>query len=197
MLAWVGLMVASFALMASPSAAENPNDLLADLADDGVYIAPSRTGEAEPGSFVSVIDQARADGVSLAIVWPADPQPNTGAFARRVQEASMIDVVLVYGPDDEFGSFVAEDFEEGSIRAAAAAREVSEPTNRASAFMTGLLDEPVRERPPIVNQLVRWIVILLVALIIGAVGEQVIRQFKKSRKRKKLLERSDTSLEVS
>lgn len=186
----LGLMAVS-AVFASPAAAENPADVLAGLADDGVYIAASRGSEADPGAFLPVIEEARAEGVSLAIVWPEDPQPNTGAFARRVQEASTFDVVLVYGPEGDFGSFVAEEFDEGAIRASAAARPVAEPAERASAFLTGLLEEPVRERPAIVNRLVRWIIILLVALVVGAVGEQMIRSFKKSRKLKQLRAESE------
>lgn len=193
-LVWVGSVVAVFALLTSPSAAENPGDIVPELADDGVYIASSRSSEADAASFVPVIEQARADGVSLAVVWPADPQPNTSAFARRVQEASLLDVVLVFGPDGEFGSFVSEDYQEGSIRASAAARPIAEPSTRVESYMTGLLEEPVRERPAIVNELVRWIVILLVALVIGAVGEQMIRQFKKSRKRKKFQTQSESAV---
>ena len=185
-LALAGLLVAIFALTATPAVAENPSDLIPELADDGVYIAPSRSSEADAGMFITVVERARADGVTLAVVWPEDPQPNTGAFARRVQEASFADVVLVFGPEDTFGSFVAEDYEEGSIRASAAARLVDEPVAKTSAYLTGLLEEPVRERPAIVNELVRWIVLLLAALVVAAVGEQMIRKFKKSRKLQKL-----------
>ena len=185
-LALAGLLVAIFALTATPAVAENPSDLIPELADDGVYIAPSRSSEADAGMFITVVERARADGVTLAVVWPEDPQPNTGAFARRVQEASLADVVLVFGPEDTFGSFVAEDYEEGSIRASAAARLVDEPVAKTSAYLTGLLEEPVRERPAIVNELVRWIVLLLAALVVAAVGEQMIRKFKKSRKLQKL-----------
>ncbi len=200
LLAWTGLAVAFFVLAlapavltAGPAAAENPGDILPELADDGVYIASSRSSEADPGMFLLVIEQARADGVSMAVLWPDDPQPNTGAFARRIQEASMLDVVLVFGPDGVLGSFVSEDYEEGSIRASAAARASAEPATRASAYLTGLLEEPVRERPAIVNDLVRWVVILLAALVAGAVGEQMIRQFKKSRKRQRLQAQSETA----
>ena len=185
-LALAGLLVAIFALTATPAVAENPSDLIPELADDGVYIAPSRSSEADAGMFITVVERARADGVTLAVVWPEDPQPNTGAFARRVQEASLADVVLVFGPEDTFGSFVAEDYEEDSIRASAAARLVDEPVAKTSAYLTGLLEEPVRERPAIVNELVRWIVLLLAALVVAAVGEQMIRKFKKSRKLQKL-----------
>lgn len=193
MVALTGSLMAVFALAATPVGAESPFEIVGELVDDGVYIAPGRTSDAEPAMFVAVIEQARADGVSLAVVWPDDPQPNTGAFARRVQEASMADVVLVFGPEDTFGSFVAEDYEERAIRASAAARAVDEPAEKASAYLTGLLEEPVRERPAIINELVRWIVLLLAALVVGAVGEQMIRAFKKSRKRQKLRTQSETA----
>lgn len=189
-LAWTGLVCGLLAFGVTPSAAENPGDVVSDLADDGVYIAPGRAEEAEPASFLPVIEKARAAGATMAVVWPDDPQPNTGAFARRVQEEGMFDVVLVFGSDGVLGSFVSEDYEEGAIRASAAARAASAPTAKASAYLTGLLEEPIRERPAIVNVLVRWIVILLVALVAGAVGEQMIRQFKRARKRSKIRERT-------
>jgi len=192
-LAFAGLLVAVFALTIHPAAAENPIDIVPELVDDGIYIASSRSSEADPEMFIPVVERARAAGVSMAVVWPQDPQPNTGAFARRVQEASLADVVLVFGPDDAFGSFVAEDFEEDSIRAASAARDESEPVAKASAYLTGLLEEPIRSRPEIVDQLVRWIILLLAALVVGAVGEQMIRAFKKSRKLQELKAQSETA----
>jgi len=192
-LAFAGLLVAVFALTIHPAAAENPIDIVPELVDDGIFIASSRSSEADPGMFIPVVERARAAGVSMAVVWPQDPQPNTEAFARRVQEASLADVVLVFGPDDAFGSFVAEDFEEDSIRAASAARDESEPVAKASAYLTGLLEEPIRSRPEIVDQLVRWIILLLAALVVGAVGEQMIRAFKKSRKLQELKAQSETT----
>ena len=108
---------------AGPAAAENPADILPELADDGVYVASSRVADADPNGVLPVIQRAQTDGVSMSVLWPAEPQPNTSAFARRVQEASGIDVVLVFGPEGDFGSFVAEDYEDGSIRAENAARD--------------------------------------------------------------------------
>lgn len=187
----IGLSLGVVAFVPSVASAENPSDLLPELADDGIYIAPSRVSEADPSTFSVVIDQARADGVSMAVLYPADPQPNTSAFARRIQEASMLDAVLVFGPDETLGTFVSEDYQDGAIRAAAASRAEVTPAAQATAFLTGLLEEPVRERPPIVNDLVRWIVILVAALVAAAVGEQMIRQFKKSRKRQQLRAQQD------
>lgn len=163
--------------------AENPVDVVSELADDGVYIASSRAGDADPSAVILVIQRAQAEGLTMGILWPSEPQPTTSAFARRVQEAGEMDVVLVFGPDGEFGSFVAEDYEDGSIRAVNAARAAVSPSAKADAFLTGLLEEPVRERPAIINSLVRWIAILLAALVVAAVGEQMIRQYKRSRKR--------------
>ncbi len=177
------LLLAVFGLLAAPAAAEHPSEVVAELADDGVYVAPGRVADADPDGVTPVISQAQADGVSMGVVWPDDPQPNTAAFARRVQEAGDLDVVLVFGPDGAFGSFVAEDYEDDAIRAANAARDAATPAGKAEAFLTGLLEEPVRERPEIINTLVRWIAILLAALVAGAIGEQMIRQYKRNRKR--------------
>lgn len=179
----------------SPARAENPSDLQADLADDGVYIAPARAADADPDAVLPVIERAQAEGITMQVVWPSDPQPNTGAFARRVQELNQVDVVLVFGPDDELGSFVAEDFDDGAVRAINAARQASGPGPQAEAFLTGLLEEPTRERPAIINTLVSWIVILLVVLVAAAVGEQMIRQYRRSRQRRLLGQQTEQSAE--
>jgi len=186
----IGSIVA-VAFVAAPVSAENPGDLLPEIADDGIYIAPSRSSEAAPSDFVAVIEEARGDGVQMAVLYPEDPQPNTGAFARRMQEASGLDVVVVFGPEGAFGSFVSEDFGDGAIRAAAAARELSEPTAKVEAFVTGLLEEPVRERPEIIDELVRWIIILMALLVTGAMAEQLLRRLRRQRKLRRLQARQD------
>lgn len=170
--------------LAHPAAAEAPSDVATELADDGVYVSPRRTSEAEPGAYLPVIQDARVLGLTMGIVWPHDPQPNTGAFARRVQELTELDVVLVFGPDGVVGAHVSEDYDEDAVRALSAARAQTNPVEQAEAYLTGLTEEPVREQPAIVGELVRWIVILLVALVVAAVCEQMIRQFKRSRKRR-------------
>ena len=175
---FMGLLVVPTA-----ASAENPIDVMADLVDDGVYVAPNRSSDADPSAVIPVIERARAEGLTMSVLWPSQPQPTTSAFARRVQEAGEMDVVLVFGPEGDLGSFVADDYEDGAIRAVNAAREAVSPGAKADAFLTGLLEEPVRERPDIINSLVRWIAILLAALVAAAVGEQMIRQYKRSRKR--------------
>lgn len=179
-------VVAVVSLLAPPAAAEAPSDVAVELADDGVYISPRRSSEAEPGAYAPVVQDARVQGLTVGIVWPHDPQPNTGAFARRVQEITELDVVLVFGPDDVLGAHVSEDYEDGAVRALSAARAESSPVEQAEAYLVGLTDEPVREQPAIIGELVRWIAILLAALVVAAVCEQMIRQFKRLRKRRAL-----------
>ena len=179
----------------SPVGAENPGDLQADLADDGVYIAPARAADADPDAVLPVIERAQAEGITMQVVWPSDPQPNTGAFARRVQELNQVDVVLVFGPESELGSFVSEDFDDGAVRAINAARQANGPGPQAEACLPGLLEEPTRERPAIINTLVSWIVILIVVLVAAAVGEQMIRQYRRSRQRRLLEQETDLPAE--
>ncbi len=183
MVAGVVPLFTGLLVLANAVSAENPVDVMPELVDDGVYIASSRAGDADPSSVIPVIQRAQTAGLTMSVLWPSEPQPTTSAFARRVQEAGELDVVLVFGPEGEFGSFVAEDYEDGAIRAVNAAREAVSPSAKADAFLTGLLEDPVRERPAIINSLVRWIAILLAALVAAAVGEQMIRQYKRSRKR--------------
>jgi phage gp36-like protein len=190
LIGFVALVSAVFLVVVSidlqEASAENPSDVVPDLADDGVYVAPRRAAEVDPTAFLPVIERARIEGLSMYVLWPEEPQPNTGAFARRVQEATEVDVVLVFGPDGSRGNFVSEEYEEAAIRATSAARAFTEPVAEADAFLTGLLEEPVRDRPAIINDLVRWIAILLGVLVAGAVGEQAIRQYKKARQRQAL-----------
>lgn len=171
---------------ASAAAAENPSELQTELADDGVYVAPVFLGDVDGGSVLPVVERARAEGLSMYVLWPQDPQPNTDAFARRVQEMYQVDVVLVFGPEGQVGSYVSEDYEAESIRAVTATRDTDDPASTADAYLTGLLEEPERERPAIVNRLVRWIAIMVGALVAAAVGEQMIRQYKRSRQRREL-----------
>ena len=180
------VFVSSVSLDLTFASAENPNDILADLADDGVYVAARRTAEVDPALLLPVIERARVEGLSMYVLWPIEPQPTTSAFARRIQEAADVDVVLVFGPDGSLGSFVSEDYEDDAVRATNAARGLDAPVAVADAYLTGLLVEPERDRPVIVNDLVRWIAILLGVLVAGAVGEQAIRQYKKSRQRQAL-----------
>jgi len=174
----------------SVAGAENPTDVQAELADDGIYVAPGRTNDVDTGAVLATIERARAEGVSMQVLWPDEPQPNAGAFARRVQELNNADVVLVFGPEGELGSHVAEDYEDGSIRAFNAARDATGAPAKADAYLTGLLEEPVRERPEIISTLVRWIAILIALLVAGAVGEQMIRKYKRSRKQRMFEEAS-------
>lgn len=178
------ILVVPFA--ASAVVIENPSELQADLSDDAVYIAPRRAGQVDPGPVLPVIERARAEGLTMYVLWPDDPQPNTGAFARRIQELYEVDVVLVFGPEDQFGSFVSEDYEDGAVRALSAARQAEGPGAVVDAYLTGLLEEPERERPAIVNTLVRWIAILVAVLVAAAVGEQMIRQYRRARQRRAL-----------
>lgn len=180
------VFVISVSLDPTVASAENPSDILAELADDGVYVAARRTAEVDPTLLLPVIERARVEGLSMYVLWPIEPQPTTSAFARRVQEAADVDVVLVFGPDGSLGSYVSEDYEEDAVRATNAARGLDEPATAADAFLTGLLEDPERDRPAIVNDLVRWIAILLGVLVAGAIGEQSIRQYKKSRQRQAL-----------
>jgi hypothetical protein len=170
----------------APAAAENPSELGADLADDSVYIAPRRIDEVDAAPVTQVLERVRADGLTVYVLWPDEPLPNTGAFARRVQELYEVDVVLVFGPEGQLGSHVSDDLEGDTIRALNAARQADGPAEIVDAYVAGLLEEPERPRPAIVNTLVRWIAILVGALVAAAVGEQMIRQYKRSRQRREL-----------
>ncbi len=181
---WVGVFVITLsALVAAPAAAETPSEVVAETTGDGIYIANTRRNAFDVSMFQPTVDAAAREGIRMIVAVPFDPVPTTTAFARRIREASDADVALVFGPDGVLGADVSEDYEDDEVRALSAARERTTPEGQAEAFLVGLTTEPVRERPEIIDTVVRWIVILLVVLIAAALLEQGVRQAKRARRR--------------
>lgn len=163
------------AVGATAVGAETPSEVAEAVAIDGVYVAPQR-GEIDEVAVAEAIREARARGLRLIVAVPNDPQPDPAAFARRILEESDVDAALVFPAEGPVQSHVIDEFEAANLRALEAARSSADPAAAAASFTDELLTEPVRSVPPIVGQLVRWV--LLMALVLaGAVGiERLLRR---------------------
>jgi hypothetical protein len=177
----LAVLAGSVLLGPSPVEAESPLVVAEELAVDGVYIAPSRS-EIDEAAIAESIRQARARGLRLVVVAPVDPQPSSEAFARRVLEASDADAALVFPTEGGLDGHVIDELESASLRALSAGRAASTPPAAVDAFTEELLTEPERSLPPIIGQVVRWVLVLAI-LLAGAVAiEQLLRRmFPKKR----------------
>lgn len=160
-------------LLATPASAEKPVDIV-DGATEGVFVAPGRDVDTE--GLQRVVDQAGAQGVSLLIAVPADPQPNASAFALRLRQLAEIDAVLVFDVEDgpPRGS-VADDYFDGFARAEKSAAAATDPVEAADGFLAELLEEPPGGLPDIVNDVVRWVLILTVVVVVASAAEMTLR----------------------
>lgn len=182
-------VLAATVLTVGPAAAEKPVDVL-ESATNGVYVAPGRDFDAE--GLGRVVDQASAEGVTLLIAAPADPQPNASAYALRLRQLAEFDAVLVFGIDDgpPRGS-VSDDYFDGFARAEKAAAAAPDPVSASDAFFAELMEEPPGGLPDIVNDVVRWVLILTVVVVVASAAEMAIRS-----RRRKVTDSSAPSAQV-
>ncbi len=173
------LVLALALLVAAPAGAESPSAVAEELFDDGVFVGVGRD-EIDELSLIAAVEDARFDGLRLVVVAPDDPQPTAAAYARRIQEQTEADAAIVFPPEGEPQTYVIEDLSTTRIRATEAAREFSEPARAVEAFATELGTTSEAGTPPIVNQLMRALV--LMALVIGVVVaiEQGVTRLRKS-----------------
>lgn len=163
-------------IAASPAAAESPIRVAEELAIDGVYVAPGRSDQVDEPAIAESIRQARALGLRLVVVAPADPQPDAAAFARRVLEASDADAALVFPEEGGMEAHVIDELESASLRARAAGRSRANPVAAVDAFTDELLAEPARELPPIIGRIVMAVMALALVLGGAVIIEQLLRR---------------------
>lgn len=173
----------SVATIVGPAAAETPSQVVEEAAIDGVFVATARQRQFDESMFTPVVARAKDLGVTLIVAVPFEAEPNTTAFARRVREAADVDVAIVFGPDVEFGADVAEELEDGEVRAINAAREAVDPVAQVDAYLLALTTEPVRTRPAIIGKVVNWVIVLLLVLLIAAGSEHFVKIVKRIRRR--------------
>ena len=171
----VALALVVLVMQVGPVAAESPLAVAEELGVDGVYVAPERT-DVDELTIAESIREARARGLRLVVVAPIDPQPSAEAFARRVLEASDADAALVFPTEGELEGYVIDELESASPRALEAGRASASPRAAVDAFTLELLTEPERSVPPIVGQLVRWVLVLAIVLAGAVAIEQLLRR---------------------
>lgn len=168
----VGLLAAALValgyVVAAPIAvsAESPVLVAEEVAADGVYVAPGRTGFDEE-ALIAAVEDARFDGLRMVVVVPRDPQPTPSAFARRVQEQTELDAAVVFPAEGPLETYVIEDLSASRIRATEAAREFVDPTRAVEAFATEMMSVREAETPEIVNRILNALVLL--TLVVGVV----------------------------
>ncbi|MGB5756293.1 MAG: hypothetical protein WBM50_05215, partial [Acidimicrobiales bacterium] len=149
-----------------------------EVADDGVFVGFGRD-DIDEAALIAAVEDARFDGLRLVAVAPRDPQPTAAAFARRIQEQTEADAAIILPEDGQLETYVIEDLSTTRIRATEAAREFSDPARAVQAFATELGSTRETGTPPIVDQIMRALV--LMALVIGVVVaiEQGVARLKK------------------
>lgn len=163
-------------LAGAPVSAERPSEVIADAdANGGVYVAPSM-GEFDEEQIASIISRTQIEGVRLLVIAPQEAEPDSEAFALRVRQAADTDAVLLFDAEGTAWASVAADYDDGFVRALAAARAAPSPEEAAEAFVQQLLIEPERPLPEIISTVIRWTIYLLVALGLAAVAEQILRR---------------------
>jgi len=182
-LAALALFLLAGVFAPAPAVGEKPSKIVDETADDGIYIAPARRTQFDSSMFTQVISDARALGITLIIAVPFEAEPTTMAFARRAREAADVDAVIIFGPDGVFATNVSEDLEDNSVRALNAARAQTAPQAQAETFLAEWTTDPVRKRPAVIDQTIRWVVILVAVLLGTAFLEQGVHYLKRLRRR--------------
>lgn len=170
--------------MVNPAMAETPTEVIAGLADDGVFVAPNATqvDQAVVPALAGVVVSARSVGINLVIVGPVDPQPDAESFSLRVLQAAeadavlMADAVLVLPPEGELEASVVDDYTDFVVPALEAARQAPTPQAAAEAFVARLAQEPDRSLPGTVQTIITVVALMLGVLGIAVVFERIVRR---------------------
>lgn len=170
--------------MVNPAMAETPTEVIAGLADDGVFVAPNATqvDQAVVPELAGVVASARSVGINLVIVGPVDPQPDAESFSFRVLQAAeadavlMADAVLVLPPEGELEASVVDDYTDFVVPALEAARQAPTPQAAAEAFVARLAQEPDRSLPGTVQTIITVVALMLGVLGIAVVFERIVRR---------------------
>lgn len=163
-----------------PASAETPGQVAQGAERDGVFVGFRRL-DIDEDALIAAVEDVRFDGLRLIAVAPRDPQPTVAAFARRVQEETDADAVIVFPIEGRVETYVIEDLNPSRVRATETAREYSDPAKAVEVFAAELTTDRAAETPEIVGQLMNALV--LMALVIGVVValEQLVAFLRRSR----------------
>jgi hypothetical protein len=154
-------------LPAGPAEAESPSRVAEETADDGVFVGIGRGDDVDEAALMAAVENASFDGLRIVVVVPQDPQPTAKAFARRVQEQTEADAVLVFPEEGPLESYMADELSSSRIRATEAARSLVDPARAVSAFAEEVNSVGETGTPRIIRQVIN--ALLLMALVIGVV----------------------------
>ncbi len=177
------LTTAAFVALVDPASAETPTEVVAGLADDGVFVAPAAV-QVDPSvvpELAEIVASARAVGINLVIVAPVDPQPDAESFSLRILQAAEADVamqaeaVLVLPPEGEIEASVVDDYTDFVVPALEAARRSPSPQAAAEAFVARLDHEPDRSLPATVRSIITVVALMVAVLGLAVVAERILR----------------------
>lgn len=163
-------------MLVSPATAESPPEVVAAAdANGGVYIAP-RMGEFDEARLASIVSRTQLDGLRLLVIAPRTAEPDSEAFALRVRQAADVEAVLLFDADGLAWASVVADYDDGFVRAVDGARSASTPEAATEEFVQQLVNEPDRPLPEVISTVIRWIILLLIALGLASLAEQQLRR---------------------
>ena len=163
-------------MLVSPAAAESPPEVVAAAdANGGVYIAP-RMGEFDEPRLASIVSRTQLDGLRLLVIAPRTAEPDSEAFALRVRQAADVEAVLLFDADGLAWASVVADYDDGFVRAVDGARSTSTPEAATEEFVQQLMNEPDRPLPDVISTVIRWIILLLIALGLAPLAEQQLQR---------------------
>ncbi len=166
---------------AGSAAAESPSRVAEQVADDGVFIGFGRSAGFDEQALANAVAAAAIDDLTIVVVAPVDPQPTTRAFARRIQELTEVDVAIVFPPEGPMEAYASDVWSTTRPRALEEARQLNVPSQAVDVFVEELLSDGGRGRPPIVGQIIRALVLFVLAIAAVLGIEAALARAKSSR----------------
>lgn len=188
------VVVSGLASLAGPVSAETPTEVVEDL-EGNVYIGRTRQADVAAEDFADAVAAAAQDGHRLLVIAPNESIPSGEAFALRVRQADDADITISFTETGEIEASVIDELSDRENQALDAARSAASPKEAADAYVETLLTVPEREVPETINQVVRAVIYLTLALGVVVLLELIIRLFRKQRhKRRRLKARERAAL---
>lgn len=158
-------------------AAEQPSPVIEALAADGVFVHSRRAAGVDRDALAAVVDEAEALGYRMAIVVPLEPLPDLRAFVLRIQQGGEFDIVLGYGSEGEIEASTSDSFDNSDrLSALGATRDAGGDAEvLAARFLDELTTDPPNDVPGTVKTIIRWVVLLVIALGVTITIEQLWR----------------------
>lgn len=168
----------------TPVSAEQPTPVITAMRRDGLFLHNRRDDDLDRDALAQVVLDAERLGYKMGIIVPLDPLPDLRSFVLRVQEGGEFDIVIGFGNEGEIEAETSEVLDSELLSSLRAVRAADGTTEEISAlFLTELTTEAPTEVPPFVWRVARWVAILLGALVLAGVIEQIWRSQSKRGKR--------------